>query len=220
MTLVDQHRARSSIIVKVDDLPYRGTFAADGRLTLAVPSISDTPVLQWALADGAPCRQVATVVRSGQLRVALVWTGNADLQMHVIEPNSSLGSPSGTFHLTNPTSTVVTAPGCSARLACRAIWFACSSLWWIPPGSAIVGSSMRSSCITRLQKGIALGSDKPPKFATRFTSRAHAEARSATAKFDRWHFSWLGVANRRAIRRGLRTSLSGSRGRRGGLNRG
>jgi hypothetical protein len=93
--LVDQHRARSSITVKVDDLHYRGTFAADGRLTLAVPSLSDTPILQWALADGTPCRQVATVVRSGQLRVALVWAGNADLQMHVIEPNSWLGSPVG-----------------------------------------------------------------------------------------------------------------------------
>ena len=102
MTLVDQPRARSSIIVKVDDLPYRATFATDGRLTLVMPRISDTPVLQWALVDGTPCRQLATTTRSGWVRVALIWAGNADLQMHMIEPNSWLGSPVGHISSAKP----------------------------------------------------------------------------------------------------------------------
>lgn len=95
ITLVDQHRAGSSIIVRVNDMDYRATFAADGRLALAVPSLSDAPVVQWALADGTPCRQLATVTLLPRLRIALAWAGYARLEMHVIEPNSWLGSPVG-----------------------------------------------------------------------------------------------------------------------------
>ena len=95
ITLVDQDRAGSSIIVKVNDMDHRATFAEDGRLTLAVPSFSDAPDVQWALADGTPCRQLANVTLLPRLRIALAWAGHARLEMHVMEPNSWLGSPVG-----------------------------------------------------------------------------------------------------------------------------
>ena len=102
MTLVDRSRAGSSMIVKVGDLDYRATFAADGRLGLVAPSLSDAPVFQWAHADGTPCRQVSAAARSPRLSIALVWAGYAGLEMHVIEPNSWLGSPVGHVSSSRP----------------------------------------------------------------------------------------------------------------------
>jgi len=95
MALVDQHRAGTSTVVRVDDLDFRATFMPDGRLSLVVPRLSDFPVFQWALADGSPCRQNANAALSPQLSIALAWAGFAGLELHVIEPNSWLGSPAG-----------------------------------------------------------------------------------------------------------------------------
>jgi DnaJ-domain-containing protein 1 len=102
MALVDQARAGTSIIVRVGDLDYRAGFATDGRLRLVVPTLSAAPVFQWARADGAPCGHTSATALSPRLSIALVWAGYAGLEMHVVEPNSWLGSPIGHISSARP----------------------------------------------------------------------------------------------------------------------
>lgn len=99
----DPGRAGTGMDVKVDGYDYRASFAGDGSLNLLVPGLSQSPAFVWVLTDGTPCRQTAPApVAKESLQIALLWSHGADLNMHVVEPNAWVGSPTGDIHAGRP----------------------------------------------------------------------------------------------------------------------
>ena len=106
LRLADASRAGSPLLVKVDDIDYRGRFAADGTFSLVVPRLSATTAVRWAGLDGRPCSTPApdATDEAAQLRVALVWEGAASLGLHILEPMAWLGSTTGHISAAQPNS--------------------------------------------------------------------------------------------------------------------
>lgn len=106
LRLADASRAGSALLVKVDDIDYRGKFAADGTFSLVVPRLSATAAVRWAGLDGRPCSTPApdAAGEAAQLRVALVWEGIAPLGLHILEPKAWLGSTTGHISAAQPNS--------------------------------------------------------------------------------------------------------------------
>lgn len=128
LQLLDTSRAGRVLIVKVDEIDYRGRFAADGSFSLVAPRLSAAAPVRWAGADGRPCSASAPAAagEAAQLRVALVWEGSAPLGLHVLEPKAWLGSPAGHISAAMPNTDrsrgagrmhLVGAPGDPVRVA-------------------------------------------------------------------------------------------------------
>jgi hypothetical protein len=99
----DRARGGSRILIKIDDLDYRGSFDADGRLLLMAPKLFAAATVRWPLADGTPCTQTVPFMRrEAQLRVGLVWSGAPDLHLNIVEPNSWLGNITGHVSIHKP----------------------------------------------------------------------------------------------------------------------
>jgi hypothetical protein len=103
LRLNDPARAGHAITIRVDEFDYRASFARDGELMMFAPRLLETGNVRWPGADGSPC----TTTTAGesdepQLRVALVWDGEARLALHILEPKGWVGAPTGHISADRP----------------------------------------------------------------------------------------------------------------------
>lgn len=99
----DRARAGASIVVRVDEFDYRASFARDGELITFAPRLFETTSIRWQGADGSPCSTTAAGSDDQpQLRVALVWEGEARLALHILEPKAWVGAPTGHISADRP----------------------------------------------------------------------------------------------------------------------
>jgi hypothetical protein len=104
LRLADTSRSGSALLVRVDDIDYRGQFAGDGSLSLVAPRLSRAAAIRWAGGDGRPCTIAVpdADAETARLRVALVWEGAASLGLHILEPQAWVGSPRGDISAETP----------------------------------------------------------------------------------------------------------------------
>ncbi len=99
----DRARAGASIVIRVDEFDYRASFARDGELITFAPRLFETTSIRWQGADGSPCSTTAAGADDEpQLRVALVWEGEARLALHILEPKAWVGAPTGHISADRP----------------------------------------------------------------------------------------------------------------------
>lgn len=100
LAVTDPARVGQALSVAVGDLAFKAAFGPAGRLEFKAPLLAETATVRWTGGTGTQCERVATLPADGALlRVALVWSGEAALDLHVIEPNAWYGGPSG--HISN-----------------------------------------------------------------------------------------------------------------------
>ena len=96
LAMTDTSRAGKMTTIAVDDLNYRTAFDANGVLRFEAPLLAQQAVVRWDRANGPSCEKPVVMPKAaGMLRVALVWSGEVALDLHVIEPNAWFGGPSG-----------------------------------------------------------------------------------------------------------------------------
>jgi hypothetical protein len=100
LAMTDAARAGQALAVSIDDARYSAMFDAKGALRLEAPLFSRQAIVRWDQANGPACEKLVVMPAGpGMLRVALVWSGEAALDLHVIEPNAWFGGPVG--HISN-----------------------------------------------------------------------------------------------------------------------
>lgn len=100
LAMTDAARAGQTLAISIDDARYSAGFDAKGALRFEAPLLSRQAVVRWDQANGPACEKTVVMpVGPGLLRVALVWSSEAALDLHVIEPNAWFGGPIG--HISN-----------------------------------------------------------------------------------------------------------------------
>jgi len=103
LQLHDPTRAGQSILIRVDAFDYRASFARDGELMMFAPRLFGITSVRWQGADGTACATTAAGANDEpQLRVGLVWEGEAPLALHVLEPKGWVGAPKGHISADRP----------------------------------------------------------------------------------------------------------------------
>ena len=121
---------------------YKAAFDAAGRLTFKAPLLAESQTVRWDNGSGTACEQTAALPADVPLlRIALVWTGDATLDLHVIEPNAWFGSPAGHISSLQPNIALTQGVGSIETYGLRsdstnAIVYAVDATR-VPPGALI-----------------------------------------------------------------------------------
>jgi hypothetical protein len=144
MTLQVQDGARAGQMfdATVDNVVYAAPFDAAGRTQLEAPLFHTVSEVLWQGAEGQNCRRSGVLFDgfNSTYEAALIWDGEYDLSLRVVEPDGGFDSPSGFITPDKPNLDLnaghgglrkfgVAAPGASR------VW-----LYSIPPGGRPTGT--------------------------------------------------------------------------------
>lgn len=96
LQIVNPCQKGKALSVTAGPLTLQASFDAQGTAQLRIPLFQETTDIAWTGADGKTSKQFVRFPGfRDAFRVGLVWRQPVDLQLHVVEPGSSVNSPKG-----------------------------------------------------------------------------------------------------------------------------